>query len=134
MSPNFGYASEAGSSLVEVVLAAMILSLTTIILVGGLLTSRLVQDRAQSKADLLAQFDSAVSEIALQPYQECWNSPRPYLTPSTPSGFQIDTPSVLRSGNWIPCSTTDTGVVQLLTVRAKIGDLPEMTEKLVKAP
>ena len=107
---------EEGSSLLEVLIAVMILALAGTVLVGGLFMARVVTDRATVKREAIAQLDSISQTIASQPFIPCSvGSPTVYETPVPVDNSFLKDPNVTlkveildsATNTWLACGGSD---------------------------
>lgn len=75
---------DEGSSILEVIIAVMILALAGAVLVGGLYMSRVVTERTTQKREVLSQLAEAANVLNSEPYIPCSDtSDLVYPTPPT---------------------------------------------------
>ena len=100
---------EEGSSLLEVVIAILILGLSVAVLVGGLFISRIVSDRAALRAAALKQIAAVSQELSAMPFVPCtdanlnYPTPDPETSPKLPRvTLTVNTLDIL-TDTWQPC-------------------------------
>ena len=101
---------EKGSSILEVLIAVMIMALAGTVLVGGLYMSRVVTDRTTQKREVLAQLAEAANVINAQPYIPCEEQvdsvyPTPPTSQSSKLGdVQLKVEVLGTDNKWNTCS------------------------------
>lgn len=88
--------NQSGSTLVEVLVATMILAVTGISITGSLLVSRKTTDSLAYKGAALRDLALISQQVAMQPFIACPASaaPSPYATPAVPSGSRLESVTV----------------------------------------
>ncbi len=102
--------AERGDTLVEVLVATVILGILGVALIGTLLTARPLSDRMNSNGAALAKLNSVASRIMQQPYALCTDAtPTPYTWDQT-TGVSVvvedykNFDSANKVDVWQPCS------------------------------
>lgn len=73
---------DAGSSLVEVIIALMVLGLAGAAVVGAIFVSRSLPAHLGDRHDALTALDAAAQSVLIQPFAAC-ATPLPYATPTS---------------------------------------------------
>ena len=83
MTPKLKRA-DSGETLVEVIVAAVIMGLLGLTIVGAIIASRPIADKINSAGLTMANLSSAAEQIRLQPFQACSpTAPQPYALSTT---------------------------------------------------
>jgi Tfp pilus assembly protein PilV len=122
--------NEKGSSLLEVVIAMLILGLSVAVLVGGLFISRLVSDRASLRAAALQQIAAVSEELTAMPFVPCndpnniYPTPAPDTSPVLPKvSLTVETLDVT-TNTWLPCTGSAVDAkkgVQLVIISSSVN-------------
>lgn len=117
-----------GSSLVEVLIATMILGVSALAIVGGLFISRTSTDRLSEKSAALSDLALLSQQVAMMPFISCsaTSNTSPYSAPSAPAGSKLTAIAVsvevagATLGAMQPCGTPSAQQqpLQLVTVSA----------------
>ncbi len=108
--PDDGSPPEAGSTLIEVLIALVITSSAIIVLVGGMsaLFSSSIQNRQSTNAGVVARNYAEALEVAVL-QAGAWCSPTYSVTSSRPPGYTV-------SASYGPCPADDPTTPQFQTV------------------
>jgi prepilin-type N-terminal cleavage/methylation domain-containing protein len=112
-----GPRSERGDTLIEILVAVVIMGVAFVLVLGGLGYAIIDAGRQQSQASATAALRSAAETIAADPYQACPIS-TPYALPMDPSGVHVSIQAIdyWQSGQFsTTCPTSDQGL-QLVTL------------------
>lgn len=126
---------DSGSTLLEIVLATMLLTIAGVALVGGLIASRAVQQKTAAKAAAMSKFAEVVEEVNQQPYANCYGNNSVYPRPKIMGPNDELSVQIWRNGGWVNCyssSGTD-NPVQLIKISMSVNN-EIFEEKLVKYP
>jgi hypothetical protein len=132
--------NDAGESLVELLVAILIMGITVVIVVGGLATSVMVSGTSRQQGQAVAHlksFTANVDGIATAGYQNCATSTTYAPTYSPGGGFSAEIVDVFywTGSGWADACTTDTGV-QRITLRVwHTGyNVEERTDLIIRRP
>jgi len=133
-------ASDAGESLVELLVAIVIMGITVVTVVGGLATSVMVSGMSRQQGEAAAHLKSFVANvdgIATAGYQNCATSTTYTPTYTLGGGFSAEIVDVFywTGSGWADACGTDTGV-QRLTLRVWHTGyaVEERTDLIIRRP
>lgn len=99
--------ADAGFSLVEVLIAVLILGVTGLALLDGLQSNVLQVQRVDARANAAVTLTSAVQSINASPYVSCQTSPAPYSASALQAlGFRVPSGMVVSVQEFITTATT----------------------------
>jgi type II secretory pathway pseudopilin PulG len=109
--------AERGDTLIEILVAVVIMGVAFLVVVGGLGTAIIGAGEQQNQATANSALRSAAETIAADPYQSCPMS-TPYALPTDPPGFHVSIQAIdyWQAGHFsTTCPTSDQGL-QLVTL------------------
>ena len=116
--------SDRGASLMEVLIAMLIVGLLGVAVVGGLVVVRATNDRTQAKAEMLRELAEAATDVSLRPFTPCAASPDPLYASPEPLKPAIKVEVMNSSGTWTACngaSGTASATIQRVTLTTEFG-------------
>lgn len=120
-----------GFSLIEVMIAVVILALVGTVTLNGLLNGRANSDKISVNSLTFAQIDSAAQTLTAAPYRACSTSQtNPYLSETLPSRVSVvSVEGLTRAGDWISCGNaswaTQSSVIQRVKIEAPYTNKPD---------
>jgi Tfp pilus assembly protein PilV len=120
-----------GASLIEILIALMILAFAGTVLVGGMFMARVVSDKSTVKRQALAQLSEIVQELNAMPFIACNNTTDAvYPTPAPTAYPKFNNVTVdvevldATSNSWVNCSaslSSPSHGIQRITVSTTIN-------------
>lgn len=140
LSPLKARNREGGSSLLEVLIAVMVLALAGAVLVGGMFMARVVSDRTTTRQAVMTQLSDVAQELTSMPFIACGTTNDVYPTPAPATSMSLPpvvlTVEVLNSetNRWQQClsdaQSADKGV-QKITISTVVNGTP-VSQTVVK--
>jgi prepilin-type N-terminal cleavage/methylation domain-containing protein len=132
-------AGDRGESLIELLVAVVILGTAVVAVVGGLGTGLMMSTLQRKQAEAAEHLSIYAALIETAPYDECPGVSYPTYNPGPGSGYTADPPAVLfRSGSSFVSSCPaggDTGIQQVtLSVRSTDGRVNETRKIIIRKP
>lgn len=118
------YKKSQGFSLVEVMIAVVILGVVGSVLINGLLTGRANSEKVSVNAQVFTRLDAAAQVIAATPYLTCSIAgTNPYETLSLPDRVTVErVDGITRAGQWVQCGDATWGnqstIIQRVIIKA----------------
>lgn len=122
---------DSGATLLEVLIAVMILAFAGTVLIGGLFMSKVVSDKSTQKREALAQLSAVVQELNSVPFVPCsTSSDEVYATPEPttssnlyPVELKVEVLDEATDG-WVSC-TANSGSpsrgIQRITISTQVN-------------
>jgi type II secretory pathway component PulJ len=110
--------ADRGASLLEVLIAMMIVGLLGVAIVGGLVLVRATSDRTEAKAAMLRQLTDAATDISLRPFVPC--APGTLYASPAPLNPTVIVQVTNSTGAWVACDGTNNtaaSTIQKVTLR-----------------
>ena len=122
-------ARDRGESLIELLVAVLILGTAVVAVVGGIGTGLIMSTVQRQQAEAAEHLSNYVALIESSPYAECPNVSYPTYSPGVGSGYSADAPTVSCPAGG------DTGIQQVtLTVRSTDGRVVESRKIIIRKP
>jgi type II secretory pathway pseudopilin PulG len=133
-------ASDSGESLIELLIALVIMGIAVVAIVGGIATSIIISDvhrkQATAGADVRSYAEAIQNAVITNGYPTCGNVPTGIsFTASTGYTASVTAYRVWNGSDFVACGATDLGVQRLsLKVASDDGRATETLDVVIRNP
>jgi type II secretory pathway pseudopilin PulG len=136
--PRLG--SDSGESLIELLIALVIMGIAVVAIVGGIATSIIISDihrkQATAGADVRSYAEAIQNAVTTTGYPTCGNLPAGFTFSAGPGYTASVTDSKVWNGtDFVPCGATDLGIQRLsVQVASDDGRATETLDVVIRNP